>query len=114
MKHFQQTQIVKIVAKTMHKKIPVEDKIGIVIGTNTFCEQTYDGKLFLCIKSKDFYYILVLFIFPFDIWDKLWVLIQPVPEVSLLNLIYSSDMWQFTKIAHADNVYCPAGTRLTY
>ena len=60
MKHFQQTQIVKIVAKTMHKKIPFEDKIGIVIGTNTFCEQTYDGKLFLCIKSKDFYYILVL------------------------------------------------------
>ena len=27
---------------------------------------------------------LCLAIFPFDVWDKLWVLIQPVPEVSLL------------------------------
>ena len=25
-----------------------------------------------------------LFIFPFDVWDKLWILIRPVPEVSLL------------------------------
>ena len=23
-------------------------------------------------------------VFPFDVWDGLWVLIQPVPEVSLL------------------------------
>ena len=26
---------------------------------------------------------ICLFIFPFDVWDKFWVLIRPVPEVSL-------------------------------
>ena len=58
MKHFRRIKIVKIVEKTA-QKFPVYDKIGIVIGTKTFCEQTYDGKLFLCIKSKDCYYLLV-------------------------------------------------------
>ena len=28
--------------------------------------------------------LLRLFIFPFDVWDKLWILIRPDPEVSLL------------------------------
>ena len=27
---------------------------------------------------------MCLLIFPFDVWDKLWVMIRPVPEVSLL------------------------------
>ena len=84
MKHFRRNKIVKIVAKTV-QKLPVYDKIGIVIGTNTFCEQTYDWKLFFCIKLKDFLLSFIfLFIFPFDVWDTLWVLIRPVPEVALL------------------------------
>ena len=32
---------------------------------------------FVCVK-------ICLSIFPNDVWDKLWVLIRPVPEVSLL------------------------------
>ena len=27
---------------------------------------------------------ICLSIFPFDVWDRLWVLIRPVPEVSFL------------------------------
>ena len=27
---------------------------------------------------------ICLTVFPFDVWDGLWVLIRPVPEVSLL------------------------------
>ena len=30
---------------------------------------------------------MCLSIFPFDVWDKLWVLIRSVPEVSLLILL---------------------------
>ena len=34
----------------------------------------------------------MLSIFPFDVWDKLWVLILSVPEVSLLiQFIYNAD-----------------------
>ena len=29
---------------------------------------------------------MCLFIFPFGVWDKLWLLIRSVPEVSLLVL----------------------------
>ena len=32
---------------------------------------------------------MCLSIFPFDVWDKLWVLIRSVPEVSLLIKIVS-------------------------
>ena len=32
-----------------------------------------------------FYFVKIyLSIFPFDVWDKLWLLIRPVPEVSSL------------------------------
>ena len=71
------------------------------------------GNSFYVSNQKIFTIFWFLFIFLFDVLDKLWVLIQPVPEVSLI-LICSSDMWQLTKTIHADNVYCPAGTRLIY
>ena len=35
--------------------------------------------LFLCLFVK-----ICLIIFPFDVQDKVWVLIRPVPEISLL------------------------------
>ena len=40
-----------MVAKTV-QKLTIEDKLGIVMVKNTFCDQADDGKVFVCIKSK--------------------------------------------------------------
>ena len=42
------------------------------------------GNSFYVSNQKIFTLFKFLLIFPFDVWDKLWVLIRPVPEVSLL------------------------------
>ena len=40
-------------------------------------------------------YFLLFAIFPFDVWDKLWILILSVSEVSLLiQFIYNADRFQ--------------------
>ena len=40
-----------MVAKAV-QKLNIQDKIGIVTVKNTFCDQTDDGKVFVCIKLK--------------------------------------------------------------
>ena len=55
------------------------------------------GNSFYVSNQKSFTIFYFWSIYPFDVWDK------------FTDLIYISDMWQFTKTTCAENVYiCPA------
>ena len=69
------------------------DKIGLVV---LFCSSisvvmlTPQGSPCITTRCNGLLPVILLFvkiglsIFSFDVWDKLWVLIRPVPEVALL------------------------------
>ena len=50
------------------------------------------------------YFVVSLFIFPFDVWDKLWVLIRSVPVVSLPVLFSSRTITLFFVSANTNTV----------
>ena len=47
-------------------------------------ESVYEGFPIYYLSSVILFAKICLFVLPFDVWVRLWVLIRPVPEVSLL------------------------------